>query len=135
MKAALSMPKALMELYDQLAELGEDIDQVAAESLDAGADVVLAGMKKRVPVDTGDLKNQLKKGKVKRDGNVTMIEIGQVGEDSKISPRDAIKANVNEFGSSSMPAQPFVRPTMTEDKSKINKAMRKPFIDRGIVEK
>lgn len=124
-----------MELYDQLAELGEDIDQVAAESLDAGADVVLAGMKKRVPVDTGDLKNQLKKGKTKRDGNVTMIEIGQVGEDSKISPQDAIKANVNEFGSSSMQAQPFVRPTMTEDKSKINKAMRKPFIDRGIVEK
>ncbi len=135
MKAVLSMPKGLMELYDQLAELGEDIDQVAAESLDAGADVVLAGMKKRVAVDTGKLKDSLKKSKPKREGNETMIEIGQIPEEGKISPQDAIKANVNEFGSSSMVAQPFVRPTMTEDKSKITKAMRKPFIDRGIVEK
>lgn len=135
MKAVLSMPKALMELYDQLAELGEDIDQVAAESLDAGADVVLAGMKKRVAVDTGKLKDQLKKSKPKREGNVTTIEIGQIPEEGKLSPQDAIKANVNEFGSSSMPAHPFVRPTMTEDKTKITKAMRSPFIDRGIVEK
>ena len=120
MKAALTMPKALQNMMEQLATLETDINEVAGEMLDAGADVALAGMQKRVPVETGELYDNLKKGEVQRDGNVSFIEIGLID-----APAEVVRyGTVQEFGSSSVSAQSYQRATMKEDKSKITKAMK-----------
>lgn len=131
MKAGLSMPKELQEMMEELAALeNTGIDEVAGEMLDAGAEVALEGIRRRVPVDTGDLKETLEKGLIKREGNVTSIKIGQSDgkasdfASTKVSKRQAVKANVNEYGSSSMPARSYVRSTLHEDKSKIMRAMK-----------
>ena len=121
MKATLTMPKALQNMMEQLAALEAGrINEVAGEMLDAGAEVVLNGMQRRVPKDTGKLHDQLKKGEVQRDGNVSFIEIGLIG-----APAEIVRyGTVQEFGSSSVSAQSYQRATMKEDKSKITKAMK-----------
>lgn len=121
MKADLSMPKKLQEMMEQLTALEAGrIDEVAGEMLDAGADVALSGMQRRVPKRTGRLHDNLKKGQVKRDGNVSHIEMGLID-----APGDVVRyGTVQEFGSSSVSAQSYQRATMKEDKSKITKAMK-----------
>jgi HK97 gp10 family phage protein len=121
MKATLTMPKALQNMMEQLAALEAGrINEVAGEMLDAGAEVVLNGMQRRVPKDTGKLHDHLKKGEVQRDGNVSFIEIGLIG-----APAEIVRyGTVQEFGSSSVSAQSYQRATMKEDKSKITKAMK-----------
>jgi HK97 gp10 family phage protein len=120
MKATLSMPKKLQEMMETLATMETDINAVAGEMLDAGADVVLAGMKRRVPKRTGKLHDSLKKGEVQRDGNVSFIEIGLID-----APAEVVRyGTVQEFGSSSVSAQSYLRATMKEDKSKSTKAMK-----------
>lgn len=120
MRAKLSMPKGLQEMMERLAEAEEDIDSAAGEMLDAGADVALAGMKRRVPVDTGKLRDSLKKGPVKQGGNRSTIEIGLID-----APGEVVRyGTVQEFGSSSVSAKSYLRGTMKEDKSKIRRAMK-----------
>jgi HK97 gp10 family phage protein len=121
MKASLSMPKKLQEMMEQLAALEAGrIDEVAGEMLEAGADVALKGMQRRVPKDTRKLHGHLKKGPVKRDGNRSSIEIGLID-----APGEVVRyGTVQEFGSSSVSPQSYQRATMKEDKSKITKAMK-----------
>lgn len=120
MKATLTMPKALQNMMEQLATLETDINEVAGEMLDAGADAVLKGMQQRAPKKTGKLHDNLKKGEVQRDGNVSFIEIGLIG-----APAEVVRyGTVQEFGSSSVSPQSYQRATMKEDKSKITKAMK-----------
>ena len=126
MKAALSMPKELQEMMETLAMMETDINAVAGEMLDAGADVALAGMKRRAPKRTGKLHDNLKKGEVQRDGNVSFIEIGLIDAPGEV----VLYGTVQEFGSSSVSAQSFERATMTEDKGKIRKAMKGVLAER-----
>ncbi len=132
MKAQLSMPKGLMDLMDDLVQSGEDVDKVAAEALQAAAETALDLMLPNIHVDEGDLLASFTNGEIEREGNVTSILIGQP-DDKRTSKRDAIKANVFEFGSSNMAADPIVRPVMTAKKSKILKAMRKVLEDQGVM--
>jgi HK97 gp10 family phage protein len=126
MKATLSMPKELQEMMETLATMETDINAVAGEMLDAGADVALAGMQRRVPKRTGKLHDNLKKSDVQRDGNVSFIEIGLID-----APGEVVRyGTVQEFGSSSVSAQSFERATMTEDKAKIRKAMKGVLAER-----
>ena len=126
MKATLSMPKELQEMMETLATTETDINAVAGEMLNAGADVVLAGMKRRVPKRTGKLHDCLKKGEVQREGNVSFIEIGLID-----APGEVVRyGTVQEYGSSSVSAQSFERATMAEDKAKIRKAMKGVLAER-----
>lgn len=126
MKATLSMPKELQEMMETLATMETDINVVAGEMLDAGADVVLAGMQRRVRVRTGKLKSHLKRSEVQREGNVSLIEIGLID-----APGEVVRyGTVQEYGSSSVSAQSFERATMTEDKAKIRKAMKGVLAER-----
>mgnify|MGYP000928630438 CR=1 FL=1 len=131
MKATLSAPKSLITLMEDVAALEADIVAIAAEGLEAGAEVALEGMRKRVPVRKGVLKANLKRGPVKVDGNVVTVDIGLLDD----TPEDVARyGNAQEFGSSSMAAQPYIRPTMAEDKGRITKALAGPFKERGLSE-
>jgi HK97 gp10 family phage protein len=131
MKAQLSLPNGLFDLMDDLAQAGEDVDVVAEEALQAAAETALDFMRPKIHVDEGDLLASFTIGNIERDGNVAFILIGQ-GNDKRTSKRDAIKANVFEYGSSNMAADPIVRPVMEGKKSNILKAMRDVIEDRGM---
>lgn len=121
--------KGFDEYLEQLANAGEDVDQSIAKALDAGADVAKKGMVKRVPKDTHHLENHINKTEVKRSGNFSFIEIGVLNADEEI----ARYGNAQEYGTSSMAAQPYIRPTISADSRKIRKAMKDSLIQDGTI--
>ncbi|MEN6522360.1 MAG: HK97-gp10 family putative phage morphogenesis protein [Anaerolineaceae bacterium] len=129
MKASLSS-KGIEEYLEALAQADGDVDQAAKKSLSAGAEVALEGMERRVAVLTGNLKSKLKVGEPEQDGNVISIDIGLLDDTDEETAR---YGNVQEFGSSTMPAHPYIRPTMAEDKFKITAAMRKSLEEQEIL--
>lgn len=106
---------------EELAAIGANIDEAVADALNVGADVLLEGMQERVKVLTGNLKSKLRKSDVKRDGNFYYIEVGLLRGTDADSAR---YGNSQEYGTSSMPAHPYIRPTFDEDGTKARRAMK-----------
>ncbi|MHB9031922.1 MAG: HK97-gp10 family putative phage morphogenesis protein [Anaerolineae bacterium] len=133
MKASLSV-KGVDEMLEGLAKAGEDVDEAASEAVVAGGAVALAGFKSRVPVDTGQLRDSLVVTDPEQEGNVITVTMGHPRTGPQKAPADVARyGNVQEFGSSSMAAQPYVRPTMASDKGKINRAMVETLKERGVL--
>lgn len=122
--------KGFAEYLERIAQAGQDVDLAAAEALQAGGEILLRGMQHRVPKDTRNLEQHLEVDGPHRDGNFHYIEVGL----SKRADADTARyGNAQEFGTSSMPAQPFVRPTLDTDMAKARRAMRDSFEARGII--
>lgn len=115
------------ESLEELARLGENIDLAAAEALEAGGDVLLKGMLRRVPVGEapddphpGNLKRHLECTQPQNDGNVIFIDVGL----SRKADRDTARyGTANEYGTAKMAAQPYVRPTVDSDMGAARRAM------------
>ena len=107
------------EYMEQIQQAGFDILEAAEEAVEAGAEVALDGMLRRVPEDTGNLKSHLDY-EITVDGDRITAEIGVMNADAET----ARYGNVQEFGSATTPEHSYVRSTMDEDKRKIRKAMR-----------
>jgi HK97 gp10 family phage protein len=112
------------EYLERVANAGLAIDQISANALAAGGEVLLDGMKQRVPKDTKNLERHLTVEGPYKDGNFVYIEVGLP---KTTDANTARYGNVQEFGSSNMKAQPFVRPTLDHDMAKARKAMREVF--------
>lgn len=126
-KVELKIPPTLKKMMEDLTEMERsEVDAVAAEMLDAAADLLLEGMLKRVPIDQHDLEKTLWRDSVKQDGNLFSVEVGLMDAPKKI----AIYGNVQEYGSGSVPAQSYVRATEKADKGKVYRKMRQIFKSR-----
>ena len=116
--------KGFADYLERIAKAGLDVDAAAKEALQAGGELLLAGMQRRVPKDTGNLHDSLAVEGPFSEGNWHYVTVGlSSGADSET----ARYGNVQEFGSSSMAAQPYVRPTLDNDMSKARKVMRSVF--------
>jgi hypothetical protein len=65
-----------------------------------------------------------------RDANFHYVLIGI---SQKADPETVRYGNAQEYGTSSMGAQPYIRPTLDSDMSKARKAMRNTFEEIGIL--
>jgi HK97 gp10 family phage protein len=119
--------KGFAEYLENLARAGQDIDAITDQALAAGGEVLLKGMKRRVPKDTGNLENHLVIWGPQQDGNYHYILVGLVNADAKT----ARYGTAQEYSTSSMAAQPYIRPTIDEDKSQAGKAMLEVFKEAG----
>ena len=123
---------------EELVKAGQDIDLVVEQCLDAGADVLVAGMRTRAP--HGPIKQAIRKTAVMADGNKRYLYLGVLrGTDAET----ARIANVWEFGGRSSPspknpkrhprpgikAKPYIRPTLRNDAKKARAAMEAIFQD------
>ncbi len=126
MKSKLTT-KGFEEYLEKLAMAGEDIDGISDEALVAGGKVLVAGMKRRVRVREGNLKKNITMLGPTRDGNFHFVEVGLLKTDKKT----AIYGKVQEFGSSSVKAQPYIRPTFSSDMARARAEMREVFKARG----
>ena len=127
-KGSLSLA-GLEKYLEEFAAAGRDVDGAAANALRAGAtEVVLPEMIKLVPKDSHNLEEHLEAGEVVRDGNFSSIDVGILDADKET----AIYGNVQEFGSSSVEAQPYIRPSFAK-KTAIRKAMEKSLKSDGLV--
>jgi HK97 gp10 family phage protein len=124
--------KGFEEYLENLARAGKNIDAVTDKALNAGGEVLLKGMKRRVPKDTHNLENNLKIEGPKKDGNYHFVIVGLVHADANT----ARYGTAQEYGWLSKkghnPGQPYIRPTLDEDKRKAGKAMLEVFKEAGV---
>lgn len=121
--------KGFDEYLEKLAAAGKDVDLSIAKALTAGAAVAKAGMVQRVPKDTHNLEDHIKTTEVLLSGNYSFVEVGVMNADAET----ARYGNAQEYGTSSMAAQPYIRPTIKEDSGKIRKAMKDSLIEDGTI--
>ncbi len=117
---------------EKLAQAGQDIDADADRAALAGGQVLQAGMKRRVAVLTGDLQSHVEIDGPNVDGNRHSVDVGILRKKGT-SAETARKANAQEFGTSSMPAHPFVRPTEVEDRGKAIQAVKESLKADGAI--
>lgn len=119
----------LSNYLEELARAGQDVDAAAARALDAGAQPILTQMKVLVPKDTHNLEGHLGVDGPHRTGNFTYVDIGVVTADRET----AIYGNVQEYGSSSVEAQPYIRPSLKGKKAAAMRAMKESLKGEGLV--
>jgi HK97 gp10 family phage protein len=112
------------EYLEALAKAGQDIDAISDEALAAGGKILIEGMQRRVPKKTMNLMNHIKATPPQRDGNVHYIDVGLVhGTDADT----ARYAGAQEYGTSDMSANPYIRPTFDADMRAARLRMREIF--------
>ena len=122
--------KGFGEYLEKVNQAGKDVDQAAAKAVSAGGDVLLDGMLQRVPRRTGKLASTLIRTEVMRDGNFSFVISGM----PKDADADVARyGNVQEYGSASTKAHPYIRPTIDEDKGRARTAIRKSLKEDGIL--
>lgn len=122
--------KGFGEMLEAISKLGRDIDAATDRALLAGGEVLLEGMKQRVPKDTRNLEHHLVVEGPFRDGNYHYVEVGLARDTDAETAR---YGTVQEFGSSSMAAQPYIRPSVDGDRGKVNKAMKEALKGEGVI--
>lgn len=122
--------KGFADYLERIARAGRDVDKAADSALQAGGEVLAVGMRQRVAKDTRNLEQHLGKSEPKGDGNYHFVLVGIVaGTDAET----ARYGNAQEYGSSSMPAHPYIRPALDEDMGKAKRAMRASFEQDGLL--
>jgi HK97 gp10 family phage protein len=117
----------LADYIEELARSEKDVDQAVKNALTAGAEPILNEMVKLVPKDTHNLEQHLMTDGPHQDGNFIYIDIGIINADE----HTAIYGNVQEYGSSSNAAQPYIRPALRGKKSAAMRAMKESLKSEG----
>lgn len=126
MKSVLTT-KGFDEYLERLAQAGADIDAISDEALQAGASILLEGMEKRAPKESGHLKSRISIDGPIREGNYHSVKIGLFN----IDRAKELYFFYQENGSARNRAHPYLRPTFDEDMAKAKKAMKAVFKERG----
>ncbi len=121
--------KGLEDTFEKLAQMGRDLDAAADAALMAGAKVFQTGMKRRAPKDTHNLEEHIKIAGPFQDGNFHYLSVGVIHDIDFTDAETARYANNQEYGNSSMEAQPYIRPTIDEDSKAASKAMRDVLLE------
>lgn len=103
--------RGLAEIQAVLSKLPARIEQrVIENALTAGGRVIVKEAKRRVPVDSGKLRDSLTVGRTTRRRGSRMKGTVYIGPRSKVGAH----AHLVEFGTPHAPAQPFLRPALDE---------------------
>jgi HK97 gp10 family phage protein len=108
----------LDRLSNTLRRLADRVRGISEDAVNELADEMVVRMKGAVPVDTGNLRDSIKK-----EGSGTRLTVG---------PRDVDYAAYVEFGTSRAPAQPYVSPVV--EWAKHNAPQRIADRVRGVID-
>lgn len=107
------------EILNKLQQMGANVGRLENKALKNAAEPVLEDAKENVPVRTGKLKKGLKITNVKKKEGMKYILVGvDRGDNSEVFYGKFI-----EFGTSKMPARPFLQPAYEKNKNTIRKAI------------
>jgi HK97 gp10 family phage protein len=128
----------LEEYMEAIAAAGSDVDADVQDALMEGAKKIQDEMKNLVPVGKapedphpGNLKRNIKIDGPHKDGNYNWVEVGVIHKKGFTDKETAIYGNVQEYGSASNQAQPFIRPGIDHGKSKASKKIKDILKERG----
>lgn len=117
--------KGFEDYLEALVEAGEEVEVIAKEGIGEALKTVQTDMQNLVPIDTGNLYNHIQVDGPHQEGNVIYGEVGVI-HDIKFTDKDtAIYGNVIEYGSSSVAAQPYIRPAISKNRNILKKVMKK----------
>ncbi len=106
-----------MSLETLLAKLDKLSNIEVTQAALAGANVIRDGAKEIVPVDTGDLKNSIIAIELPPDEHGAMVSAGG-GDDMNVDYPCYV-----EFGTSKMEAQPYMRPSIDNNRDAVVRAV------------
>ena len=118
------------ELLKKLSRLGSKMDSIGEDVLKTGGEIVLDKVKSNLEGvlsgdSTGELEESLGLSKVLMDKNGNPnIKVG-FSEPRSDGKANAMLANIIEYGKSSQPARPFLKPAKTASKRPCIEAMTK----------
>jgi HK97 gp10 family phage protein len=114
--------KGLTRFLEQIAASAQNIDELVDDALKAGGEVLKAGMRRRVRKDTHNLEDQIDVEGPHTDGNQHFVTVGLKKDTDAETSR---YGNAQEYGTSNMAAQSYIRATVDEDMGKARAAMKK----------
>ena len=123
----------MSEWLEKIGQAGKDVDDSAARAVMAGAEVAQAGMIDRAPELTGKLKAHIKIKGPTQEGNEISALVGVIHDKAYTDAETARYGMAQEFGTSSMPAHPYIRPTLKADNRKIRGAEWKVLKEDAIL--
>jgi HK97 gp10 family phage protein len=124
--------KSLSVYLEDLAQAGQDVDQVVAEALMVGGDVILERMQELVPERTGNLKRNIVRTEVFQDGNFSYLFVGMdVNADADTARYGYAVEYGYKRGRKQYPPQSYIRAGFDQTKSAALKAMRDTLKARG----
>ena len=129
--------KGMANYLEDIAQAGIDIDVAAEKAVVAGGQIILNTMLEDVPVGKspedrhpGQLKSHIKMSDPVHEGNTVFVDVGI--EES--APADVhIYGGVQEYGSTSNQAQPYIRPAFDKNKARVKAAQKKALHDEGLL--
>ena len=125
--------RGMSEWLEKIGQTGKNVDDSAAKAVLAGARVAQEGMIDRAPELTGNLKAHIKIKGPTQEGNEVSVLVGVIHDINYTDAETARYGMAQEFGTSSMPAHPYIRPTLKKDKRKIRGAERKVLKEDAIL--
>jgi len=125
--------RGMAEWLEKIGQTGENVDDAAARAVLAGAEVAKSGMVDRAPELTGNLKSKIAIKGPERDGNFIVAEVGLIHDIEYTDAETSRYGMAQEYGTASMPAQPYIRPTLKTDNRKIRKAERDSLKEDAIL--
>jgi len=115
--------EGIPELQKTFESRRKEIEQVFINDLNEGADAIKASAKSKVHSISGDLEGSIDRNEVwNRDGKIDVYIGVDVNEEFTPTGLYGIaveKGHVMENGTSRVPAHPFLRPALNENKAQI----------------
>ena len=119
----------LGKYLEDLAAAGKDVDAAAKKALPIGGEIIARQMRTLVPKDTHHLEDTIGVEGPNQDGNFIYVDVGVITGDKET----AIYGNVQEYGSSSVEAQPYIRPSFRSRKAAAMRAMKQSLESDGML--
>ena len=123
--------KGFDQYMEKIVAAGRDVDASAQKALLAGAEVAKKGMQRRVAKDKHNLEKHIKIDGPHQEGNFSYADVGVIPKKQFTDAKTARYGVAQEYGTSSMPAHPYIRPTIKGDSGKVRSAMRKSLKEDG----
>jgi len=115
--------QGMQELLNKLTELGKKGKRIENKALLAAAKPILEVMVSNAPHDSGDGQAALKTSRVYSKGDTKRVLIGiEKGDISEV-----FYMKFHEFGTSKMPAKPFMQPAYEAKKGESIEILKEEF--------
>jgi HK97 gp10 family phage protein len=133
--------KGMGEYLEEIAKAGVDIDSAAQRALVKGADILQVEMQSLVPIGDaahgdphpGNLLAHIKIKGPLQDGNFNYVEVGVINDIDFTDAETAIYGNVQEYGSATNKAQPYIRPAIDNKRRAVMAAMKESLKGEGLM--
>ena len=107
------------ELLSNLKKLGSKLGDGLEAAVKAGALLIQNMAKEKAPFKTGNLRRSIHMETTEKTGERAVVQVGT----------NVIYAAPQEFGTSTIPAHPYLRPALDKNKDKVPKEIGEALAD------